>query len=164
MARFDEAKFALEAATNGKNTIILDDTGMPSVMVRIPCFRWCDVIEGGSREICSAFIAGGKVYDSIYVSKYLNIIENERAYSLPGRDPANIVTIDEAREACRRKGKGWHLMSNAEWAAVAHWSVKNGTSPRGKDVYKRQIMYCAYLLKKSWQASGSIASAVMPSS
>ncbi len=131
MARFDEAKFALEAATNGKNTIILDDTGMPSVMVRIPCFRWCDVIEGGSREICSAFIAGGKVYDSIYVSKYLNIIENERAYSLPGRDPANIVTIDEAREACRRKGKGWHLMSNAEWAAVAHWSVKNGTSPRG---------------------------------
>jgi len=131
MAGFDEARFILEAVTNGKNTIILDDMGMPSVMVRIPCFRWCDVIEGGSTDICSAFIVDGKVYDSIYISKYLNVIENDRAYSLPGRDPANLVTIDEARAACSKKGKGWHLMSNAEWAAIAHWSVKNGTPPRG---------------------------------
>lgn len=131
MARFDEARFALEAATNGKNTILCDDVGMPSVMVRIPCFRWCDVIEGGSRDICSAFVVNGKVYDSIYVSKYLNIIENDRAYSLPGRDPANIVTIDEARAACANKGTGWHLMTNAEWAAIAHWSAKNGTTPHG---------------------------------
>ena len=36
----EEARFALEAATGGKNTILLDDTGMPSVMGRIPAFRW----------------------------------------------------------------------------------------------------------------------------
>lgn len=131
MARFDEARFALEAASNGKNTIILDDVGMPLIMVRIPCFRWCDVIDGGSTDICSAFIVDGEVYDSIYISKYLNIIENDRAYSLCGRDPACIVTIDEAREACRNKGKGWHLMSNAEWCAVMHWVAKNGTVPHG---------------------------------
>lgn len=131
MARFDEARFALEAATNGKNTIILDDTGMPSVMVRVPAFRWCDVIEGGSEDLCSAFIVDGKKYSSIYISKYLNIIENDRAYSLPGKDPAANVTIDEARNACAKKGKGWHLMSNAEWCAVSHWADMNGTSPYG---------------------------------
>lgn len=131
MARFDEARFALEAATGGKNTILLDDTGMPSVMVRIPAFRWCDVVDGGSEEICSAFIVDGKVYDSIYISKFLNIIENDRAYSLPGRDPAATLTIDEARAACARKGPGWHLLTNAEWCAVCHWAHKNGTTPHG---------------------------------
>ena len=125
------AKFALEAATNGKNTLLFDDTGMPSVMVRIPCFRWCDVMEGGSEEICSAFIADGKVYDSIYISKYLNCIRNDRAYSLPGEDPANIIKLDEARAVCAAKGPGWHLMTNAEWVAVAMWSIKNGTAPHG---------------------------------
>lgn len=131
MARFDEARFALEAATNGKNTILLDDTGMPSVMVRVPAFRWCDVLEGGSDDICSAFIVDGKFYSSIYISKYLNIIENDRAYSLPGRDPAATVTVDEARAACANKGRGWHLMTNAEWCAVSHWADRNGTSPVG---------------------------------
>lgn len=131
MAGFDEIRFALEAATGGKNTIILDDAGLPSVMVRIPMFYWSDVIEGGEEAPCSAFVVEGKVLDCIYISKYLNVIENGRAYSLPGRDPAHTLTIDDARAACAAKGRGWHLMTNAEWAAIAHWCVKNNTVPHG---------------------------------
>jgi hypothetical protein len=133
MGRFDEAKFALEAATGGKNTLLFDDLGMPSVMVRIPCFRWSDVVDGGEDAVCSAFIVGGQVKDCIYISKYLNIIENGRAYSLPDRDPAHTLTIDEARTACAEKGPGWHLMSNAEWMAIAHWCRKNETVPHGNN-------------------------------
>lgn len=135
MGRFDEARFALETATGGKNTLLLDDLGMPSVMVRIPRFRWCDVIDGGEDAVCSAFIVGGEVKDCIYISKYLNIIEGDRAYSLPGRDPAHTLTIDEARNACANKGPGWHLMSNAEWMAIAHWCRKNGTPPHGNNKF-----------------------------
>ncbi len=133
MGRFDDTRLALEAATGGKNTLLLDNIGMPSVMVRIPCFRWSDVVEGGEDTICSAFIVDGVVKDSIYISKYLNIIENDRAYSLPMRDPANTLTIDAARNACAQKGPGWHLMSNAEWAAIAHWCRKNSFMPRGNN-------------------------------
>jgi hypothetical protein len=93
MARFDEARFALEAASGGRNTILLDDVGMPSVMVRIPSFRWSEVIEGGDDAVCSAFIVGGEAKDCIYISKYLNIIENGRAYSLPNRDPAHNIKM-----------------------------------------------------------------------
>jgi formylglycine-generating enzyme len=128
---FDAARFALEAASGGRNTLLYDDLGMPSVMVRIPRFHWSDVVEGGEDKPCSAFIAGGKLLDCIYISKYLNVIENGRAYSLPGRDPAHTITIGDAREACARKGKGWHLFTNAEWTAIAHWCMKNGTVPRG---------------------------------
>ena len=129
--RYEPARFALEAASGGKNTLLFDDLGRPSVMVRIPIFLWSDVLEGAPKEPCSAFVAGGKVLDCIYVSKYMNVIEYGRGYSLPGRDPAHTLTIDEARAACAAKGKGWHLLTNAEWCALMHWSVKNGTVPRG---------------------------------
>ena len=130
-----DAKLALEAATGGKNTLLFDDIGMPSVMVRIPAFKWSDVIDGAPDELCSAFVAGGKKLDCVYISKYLNVIENGRAYSLPEREPEHTLTIDEAREACARKGKGWHLLTNAEWAAIAHWCRKNGTIPHGNTRY-----------------------------
>ena len=130
-ARYEGARFALEAASGGKNTLLFDDLGLPSVMVRIPMFLWSDVLEGAPQEPCSAFVVGGKVQDSIWISKYMNVIEHGRAYSLPGRDPAHTLTIDEARAACAAKGKGWHLLTNAEWCALMHWCVKNGTVPRG---------------------------------
>lgn len=137
MSGFDGARFALEAATGGRNTLILDDAGLPSVMVRIPMFRWSEVLEGGEDRPCDAFIVGGRVLDCIYISKYLNVVENGRAYSLPGRDPAHTLTIDEARAACAAKGPGWHLLTIAEWTAIAHWCVKNGTVPRGNSNFGR---------------------------
>ena len=140
MGRFDDARLALEAATGGRNTLIFDDLGMPSVMVRIPMFRWCDVLDGGEDKPCSAFIVGGEVKDCIYISKYLNVIEYDRAYSLPARTPANYITIDEARKTCANKGNGWHLMTNAEWMAIAHWSRKNGTLPHGNNEFGHDIL------------------------
>lgn len=130
-AKYESAKFMLECASGGKNTILFDDIGCPSVMVKIPMFLWSDVLPGAPEEPCSAFVVGGKVLDYIYISKYMNVIEHGRAYSLPGRDPENTLTIDEARTACTAKGKGWHLLTNAEWCALAHWSIRNDTVPRG---------------------------------
>ena len=112
-AKYEGAKFALEAASGGKNSLLFDDLGYPSVMVRIPMFLWSDVLEGAPAEPCSAFVVGGKVLDSIWISKYENVIEYGRAYSLPGRDPAHTLSIDEARAACAAKGPGWHLLTNA---------------------------------------------------
>lgn len=130
---FDDVKFALEALSGGRNTLLTDNVGMPSVMVRIPRFRWCDVFEDGENVTCSAFIVGGEERDCVYISKYQNVIENGRAYSLPARRPAHTITVEEARQACARKGPGWHLMTNAEWAAIAHWCRKNGTPPGGNN-------------------------------
>ena len=41
---FDAIKLAVEGATGGKNTVLFDDLGNPSIMVRIPKFKICDVI------------------------------------------------------------------------------------------------------------------------
>ncbi|MDR2487729.1 MAG: formylglycine-generating enzyme family protein [Clostridiales Family XIII bacterium] len=129
------AKLALEAASGGRNTLLCDDLGLPSVMVRVPCFLWSDVMDGAPEVPCSAFVVGGKVLDCIYIGKYLNVVEHGRAYSLPARNPAGMYTLDEARAACAAKGKGWHLLTNAEWMALAFWAKKNGTLPRGNNAW-----------------------------
>nr|WP_315021504.1 SUMF1/EgtB/PvdO family nonheme iron enzyme [uncultured Aminipila sp.] len=119
-----------------KNTAeIIDDRNVKSVMVRIPKFKISDVIEGGAGVTHPAFIVDGNEVEAIYISKYQNTVIDGLAYSLPNKDPEVFVTIEEARNYCKNKGKGWHLMTNDEWAAVALLSKKNNTLPRGNNNY-----------------------------
>ena len=131
---FDTLKLAVETV-HPNNTVLLDDMGMPSVMVRIPKFKISDVIEGGSTATFPAFIVNGVEVPEILISKYPNIVMNERAYSLPMRDPRTYVNYDQAKQYCQNKGTGWHLMSNAEWMAIAYWCKKNGFVPGGNTSY-----------------------------
>lgn len=133
MHDYDNFKLQVEALSGGKNTVILDNIQMPSIMVRIPKFKIVDVIEDGPDTVHPAFIINDIERDCIYISKYQNVIENDRAYSLPGRDPSVFMTYDQARMYCSNKGKGWHLMTNTEWSAIALWSLKNQTLPRGNN-------------------------------
>lgn len=118
------------------NTVIkTDNAGIASIMVRIPKFKVSDVIDGGREETHPAFIIDGKEVDEIFISKYQNIVVNDRAYSLPLQKPQTRVTFDQARQYCENKGDGWHLMTNAEWAAIALWCKKNNTIPHGNNAY-----------------------------
>jgi hypothetical protein len=119
------------------NEVLLDDKGKPSVMVKIPRFDTANVgvsSAGASSYTHPAFIVNGVEKDYIYISKYQNIIdENGRAQCLPGQQPRVNVTFDQAKAACEAKGAGWHLMTNAEWAAIALWCKKNDTQPYGNN-------------------------------
>ena len=135
MANFDDMKLAVEALSGGKNTVLLDDRGMPSIMVAFPKFKISDVIAGGSENIHPAFSVGGAEKDVVYVSKFQNIVMNDRAYSLPFKDPKTSVNFDQSVNYCRNKGTGWGLMPYSLWSAIALWCRKNGTMPRGNNNY-----------------------------
>jgi len=144
MANFDLVNLALKATCPG-NEIILDDKGLPSVMVRIPKFKISDVIDGGSDSTHPAFIVNGVEVPEIYISKFQNVIHNGRAYSLPGEDPKASINFDTARQACEAKGPGWHLMTNAEWAAIALWCRKNNLMPKGNNNYGKDTSESTYV-------------------
>lgn len=131
----DTYRQAVEAASGGKNTVMYDDQGYPSIMVRIPKFYLDEVITGAPHQVHPAFLVGGVEKSEIWISKYLNVVHNGRAYSLPGQDPANNLNFDTCRGYCTAKGSGWHLMTNAEWAAIALWCRKAGKMPRGNTSY-----------------------------
>lgn len=128
-------KFAVEAQSGGKNTVLMDAAGLPSIMVRVPKLRNCDLFDGGSDEVHPAFIVNGQEKDCIYISKYQNVVIDGRPYSQPFKDPTGFHNFDEAAAACARKGRGWHLMTNAEYALIALWCKRNGFFPHGNNDY-----------------------------
>lgn len=117
------------AAANDE--IIMDDLGIPSVMVKIPLVYLDELGIGTAHVPHPAFIINDKVVPYIYVSKYINVIKNNRAYSLPNQDPANCITFNRAVEVCYNKGAGWHLMTAAEWGVLHNLITVAGAEPRG---------------------------------
>lgn len=139
MANFDDFKLSIEAMSGGKNTVLFDDMEMPSVMVPFPKMKISEIMTGGSQNIHPAFLVGGVEKDKIYVSKFQNIVLNDRAYSLPMRDPRANVNFDQANTYCRNKGKGWGLNPYALWCAIALWCRINGTMPRGNNYWGKDV-------------------------
>lgn len=132
MADFNLTKMAVDMYCPG-NVVQQDDAGLPSILVWIPAFRLCDVLNTTDESIHPAFIVNGRQIPGFYYSKYQNVVHNGKAYSLPAEDPQTNVTFDNALEYCEAKGYGWHLSTAAEWAAIALWCKKNGYLPYGNN-------------------------------
>lgn len=143
MSNFDLSALALAAVCPG-NEILYDDKGMPSVMVKIPKMTYAQLGLGSSVAVHPAFIVNGQEIDAIYISKYQNIVQNGRAYSLPAQDPRVSITFDQSVEYCTAKGEGWHLMTRAEWALIALWCKNNGFLPWGNNNFGKDTRETNY--------------------
>lgn len=151
MANFDLSSLALKSVCPN-NEIFVDDADLPSVMVYIPKFKNSDVLTGGNDSTHPAFIVNGQEIPGFWYSKYQNVVHTTQltdgsiaaAYSLPGEDPANSINFDTARSRCEAKGAGWHLSTNAEWAAIALWCKKNGFMPYGNNNYGKDTRESNY--------------------
>lgn len=142
-ANFDLSGLALKAMCPN-NEILFDDLGMPSVMVKIPKMTYAELGLGSSNAIFPAFLVNGQEVDEVYISKYMNIVNNGRAYSLPGMDYANNMTFDTARGYCEAKGAGWHIMTAMEWGLLINWCENNGFIPLGNCAYGKYHTETAY--------------------
>ncbi|HEX2946804.1 MAG TPA: hypothetical protein VHT96_12700 [Clostridia bacterium] len=126
-----EFKSSVELLSGGTNTVLVDDRGIPSVMVRVPLLTNRDLLRKGSDTVHPAFMLRGEPQKALYISKFQNILIDGRGYSLPLKDPAYGVPFEQALEACRAKGDGWHLSSFALRAALVLWMRQNGFLPHG---------------------------------
>ena len=140
---FDLSNLALKAVCPS-NELLYDDKGLPSVMVKIPKMTYAQLGLGSSTAVHPAFIVNGQEVDAIYISKYQNIVQNGRAYSLPGQNVKHTINFDTAAKACTDKGAGWHLMTAAEWAMIALWCKNNGTMPKGNNNYGKDSSESVY--------------------
>ena len=154
MANFDLVELALKGVCPN-NEILYDDLGMPSFMVYVPKMTYAQLGLGTSTATHPAFIVNGTEIDGFWVSKYQNIVQNGRAYSLPGQDPKTSVNFDQARQYCEAKGDGWHVMSAIEWSAIALWCKKNGTMPKGNNDYGKDSTDSIYQAIPSMARDGS---------
>lgn len=131
----DTYRQAVEAASGGKQTVLYDDKGYPSIMNIIPKLTYKAVGLGSSESLLPAFLIDDKEKSEIFIGTYMAYVHDSRAHSLPGQVPKVYTNHDQAIQYCRAKGKGWHCMTNAEYAAIALWCKANGFYPRGNNNY-----------------------------
>ena len=136
MGNFDDLSMAV-ASFGGNNKVIYDDLEKPSIMVGIPKMKFSDLITGGTQDTLDVFKVDGVEREILYISKYQNVVVNDRAYSLPMKDPKVYINFDSALAACRKKGAGWGLTPNGLWGALMLWCNRNNHLPRGNTNWDR---------------------------
>ena len=141
MSNFDDLKLSVEALSGGKNTVLFDDIGMPSIMVILPKMYSDALYTGAKAGVHPAFIVNGVEKEKVACSKFHNIIMNERAYSLPMQDPICDINWQSSVNACKKKGEGWGLMPYSLYGAIALWCKKNGTMPHGNNQWGKDVTY-----------------------
>lgn len=153
-----ELKESVEFLTNNTNTVLFDEEeNIPSIMVKINKGYSRDVLEGGilkstdSRNAVTqiidrvhpAFKVGEVQVETVYVSKYPNIIYNGKPYSLPLKGPTNKWTysISQLETLCKAKGENWGLMPNSLWAYIALLTKKLRTNIGGNTAFGKNEEY-----------------------
>lgn len=152
----------LEGFIGPNNAIKYDRKGNANIMVWIPRFNWDEDNGFNSSTAHPAFVVNGVTKSGIWVSKYENVVLDSStaaiysagtldtdthtyiASSQPGKSGRYNISFDAARRACANMNNGttitgWHLMTNAEWAAVALWCKDNATMPLGNNNYGRDV-------------------------
>ena len=115
----DSLRQAVEAASGGLCTVMYTKKGQPVFLRRIPRFNLEDIDPSLGTGPHPAFVVNGEVKSEIWIGQFPGIVSNGELISVPGVDPANMINFDEALGYARASGPGFHLMTNAEWAAVA---------------------------------------------
>lgn len=115
----DSLRQAVEAASGGLCTVMYTRKGQPVFLRRIPRFNLEDIDPSLGTGPHPAFVVDGEVKSEIWIGQFPGIVSNGELISVPGVNPTNAINFDEALGYARASGPGFHLMTNAEWAAVA---------------------------------------------
>jgi hypothetical protein len=141
--------YRLQDASHGKNAVIFNTPGYPNIMVHIKGETLKELgLSDTDEHLHPAFNINSTAIPQLYIAKYeaTTVVDGETTYavSLKGRDPRAAITFDNAVLYCENNNpvseKGWHLMTNAEWAFIASWCKKNGYWPRGNNSYGRDYV------------------------
>ncbi len=132
----DTLRQAVEAASNGQQTIRYTAKGQPTFMNIIEKYDM-STIDPSLSGTHPAFIVDGVEKPEIFIGTYQGVIRNGEFLSLPNVMPTVNMNYGNLFNAARACGNGHHLITNAEWSAVALQCFKNDTQPMGNNDYGR---------------------------
>lgn len=132
----DSLRQSVEAASGGEQTVLYTAKGQPTYMNIIKKFN-LSTIDASLSGTHPAFIVNGVEKPEIFVGTYLGKLVDGELLSLPNVDPSASANFDNFSTYARACGAGHHLMTNAEWSAVALQCYKNDTQPFGNTYYGR---------------------------
>jgi len=135
----DSLRASVEAATGGQVTVLYNTAGQPNYMNIIPKFNLQDIDASLGEGVHPAFIVNGVEKNEIFIGQYPGLLHEGALLSLPNVIPTNNADFDTFMSWANANGPGWHMMTNAEWMAIALWCWKNGTLPRGNGRFGQDL-------------------------
>ena len=132
----DSLRQSVELASGGLQTVLYTAKGQPTYMNIIQKYNM-STIDASLSGTHPAFIVDGVEKPEIFIGTYQGIIVNGELLSLPNVEPSHSTNYDNFLTAARACGNGHHLITNAEWSAVALQCYKNNTQPMGNSYYGR---------------------------
>ena len=131
----DTLRRSVESASGSRNTVLYTTKSQPCYMAVIPKFTLESIDASLGTGTHPAFIVNGVEKNELFIGQHLGHSLNGEMVSVPAVDPINKVDHDESVSLARANGDGWHVTSNAEYAALQLWCWKNGFQPRGNNDY-----------------------------
>lgn len=122
--------------SGGEQTVLYTAKGQPTYMNIIQKFD-LSTIDATLSGTHPAFIVDGVEKPEIFVGTYQGVIKDGELLSLPNVDPSHSTNYTNFLAYARANGNGHHLITNAEWSAVALQCYKNNTQPTGNTYYGR---------------------------
>lgn len=129
----------IESASNGLCTVLYDDSGLPSLMYKIPIIS-LGALKTELGDLTTphpAFIVNGVQKSCIYMGCFQTSVVNGVPVCWFGLAPGNgSKSFEQIRAASKAKGTGWHLETIYERSLALLLSTKrNGDKPRGNRKY-----------------------------
>ena len=132
----DSLRQSVELASGGLQTVLYTAKGQPTYMNIIQKYNM-STIDASLSGTHPAFIVDGVEKPEIFIGTYQGRIVNGELLSLPNVEPSHSTNYDNFLTAARACGNGHHLITNAEWSAVALQCYKDNTNPLGNTYYGR---------------------------
>ncbi len=132
----DSLRQSVELASGGEQTVLYTAKGQPTYMNIIQKFD-LSTIDASLSGIHPAFIVNGVEKPEIFIGTYQGKIVSGELLSLPNVDPTVSTNFTNFLAAARASGNGHHLITNAEWSAVALQCYKKNQQPLGNSYYGR---------------------------
>lgn len=124
----DKLRASIEASSGGKQTVMYTAKGQPSYMNVVEAFE--NSLFGsvdGLGATHPAFIYQNVRFSIIYVGTYIGTMVNGELLSLPYSSVSGSKqSLYDSLKSARACGRGFHMMSNKEYTAVAYQGMVNG--------------------------------------
>ncbi len=133
----DALRSQVEAESQGRRTVLYTVSGQPSYMYVMSRFTLNDVVPGLGHAVHPAFIVNGEVKSEFFYGCYPGSIHQGELLSLPDVAPASQRSLGAFQHAAASNGAGWHISTNAEWAALMFWCRHRQLAERGNTDYGR---------------------------
>ena len=132
----DSLRQSVELASGGEQTVLYTAKGQPTYMNIIQKYDM-STIDPSLSGIHPAFTVNGVEKPEIFIGTYQGKIVAGELLSLPNVDPTVSTNFTNFLAAARASGNGHHLITNAEWSAVALQCYKKNQQPLGNSYYGR---------------------------